>query len=140
MIPINETERPVTRLENCSGKFKCIIAIIFLCLFTLKYISNPMFSQMRGCVILDTDEFGLVALIPMGMAQVSSINFEEGVQEGTTHKKGDMLGNFLFGGSDFIMFFRKKADLEIMVQQNEDMRTYKHILMCVKYGVMKGGK
>jgi len=56
----------------------------------------------------------------------------------TTHKKGDMLGNFLFGGSDFIMLFQKKAGFEIMAQQEEDMKTYKHILMGVKYGVMKG--
>jgi len=34
------------------------------------------FSQTRGYVIVDTGEFGLVVLIPMGMAQVSSVNFE----------------------------------------------------------------
>ena len=40
------------------------------------------FSQTRGYVIVDTGEYGLVALIPMGMAQVSSVNFEEGVVVG----------------------------------------------------------
>ena len=98
------------------------------------------FTQTRGYVILDTVEFGLVALIPMGMAQVSSVNFEENVKVGTTHTKGDMLGYFLFGGSDFIMLFQKKAGFEIMVQQQEDMKTYKHILMGTKYGVMRGEK
>jgi len=63
------------------------------------------FSQTRGVVIVDTGKYGLVALIPMGMAQVSSVNFEDNVKVGTTHKKGDMLGNFLFGGSDFVMLF-----------------------------------
>jgi len=96
------------------------------------------FTQTRGYVIVDTGEFGLVALIPMGMAQVSSVNFEDDVKVGSTHKKGDMLGNFNFGGSDFIMLFQKKAGFEIMAQQQEDMRTYKHILMGVKYGVMRG--
>lgn len=98
------------------------------------------FTQTRGYVIVETDNFGYVALIPMGMAQVSSVNFEEDVKVGSSHNKGDMLGNFLFGGSDFIMLFQKKAGFEIMVQQNEDLKTYKHILMGTKYGVMKGNK
>ncbi len=98
------------------------------------------FTQTRGYVIVDTEKFGVVALIPMGMAQVSSVNFESNVKVGTTHKRGDMLGSFLFGGSDFIMLFQKKAGFEIMVQLNEDMKTYKHILMGVKYGVMRGEK
>ncbi len=49
-----------------------------------------------------------------------------------------MLGNFLFGGSDFIMLFQEKAGFEITAQQEEDMKSYKHILMSVKYGVMRG--
>jgi phosphatidylserine decarboxylase len=96
------------------------------------------FTQTRGYVIVDTGEYGLVALIPMGMAQVSSVNFEDDVKVGSTHQKGDMLGNFLFGGSDFIMLFQEKAGFELMVQKEEDNKTYKHILMGVKYGVMRG--
>jgi len=52
------------------------------------------FTQTRGYVIVDTGKYGLVALIPMGMAQVSSVNFEENVQVDSIHKKGDMLGKF----------------------------------------------
>ncbi len=96
------------------------------------------FTQTRGYVIVDTEKYGLVALIPMGMAQVSSVNFEDNVRVGSTHEKGDMLGNFLFGGSDFIMLFQDKAGFEITTQQLEDKKTYKHILMGVKYGVMRG--
>ena len=96
------------------------------------------FTQTRGYVILDTEKYGLVALIPMGMAQVSSVNFEEDVKEGAKHKKGDMLGYFLFGGSDFVMLFQKKAGFEFMVQPEESQQGYKHVLMGVKYGVMKG--
>ena len=95
------------------------------------------FSQTRGYVIVDTEEYGLVALIPMGMAQVSSVNFEDNVKVGTTHKKGGMLGNFLFGGSDFIMLFQEKAGFEITAPI-EDKTTYKHILVGEEYGVMKG--
>ena len=90
------------------------------------------FSQTRGYVIVDTERYGLVALIPMGMAQVSSVNFEDDVEVGATHEKGDMLGNFLFGGSDFVMLFQERAGFEMTATQGN------HILMGEEYGVMKG--
>jgi len=85
----------------------------------------------------------------MGMAQVSSVNFEDDVQVGSTHKKGDMLGNFLFGGSDFIMLFQERAGFTITAPTEEKIvaksgsghgrrdTTYKHVLMGEKYGAMK---
>jgi phosphatidylserine decarboxylase len=97
------------------------------------------FSQTRGYVIVDTGEFGLVALIPMGMAQVSSVNFEANVQVDSVHKKGDMLGNFLFGGSDFIILFQDKAGFELTAALETDSeRIYKHALMGEEFGVMQG--
>lgn len=101
------------------------------------------FSQTRGYVIVDTGEYGLVALIPMGMAQVSSVNFEDNVKVGTTHKKGDMLGNFLFGGSDFVMLFQEEAGFKITAPMASEMdyeRHYKHILTGEEYGVMRSTK
>ena len=90
------------------------------------------FSQTRGYVIVDTGKYGLVALIPMGMAQVSSVNFEDDVNVGTAHEKGDMLGNFLFGGSDFVMLFQESAGFEMTATSGN------HILMGEKYGELKG--
>ena len=108
------------------------------------------FTQTRGYVIVDTGKYGLVALIPMGMAQVSSVNFEGDVELGIIHKKGDMLGNFLFGGSDFVMLFQEKAGFEITAPAEDTVgansgeghgqrvATYKHGLVGEEYGVMKG--
>ena len=109
------------------------------------------FTQTRGVLIVDTGKYGLVALIPMGMAQVSSVNFEPGLTPGVSLAKGDMLGNFLFGGSDFIMLFAKEAGFELQAPQAEtqnvneirlpqtsDQPTYQHILMGTHYGQMKG--
>jgi len=108
------------------------------------------FTQTRGYVIVDTGKYGLVALIPMGMAHVSSVNFEKNVQAGNKFKKGDMLGNFLFGGSDFIMLFQEKAGFEMTVKADDAIISksgsdhgrkatlYKHGLVGEKYGVMKG--
>jgi len=106
------------------------------------------FSQTLGYVIVDTGEYGLVALIPMGMAQVSSVNFEDNVEVGEVRKKGDMLGNFLFGGSDFIMLFEDKAGFEItapMVTESDykhkyDEAEYEHILVGEEYGRMGSAK
>jgi phosphatidylserine decarboxylase len=70
--------------------------------------------------------------MPVGMSEVSSVNFEDNVEVGTTHKKGDMLGYFLFGGSDFIMIFQECAGFEMTTESGI------HILMGEKYGVMKG--
>jgi len=110
------------------------------------------FSQTRGYVIMDTGKYGLVALIPMGMAQVSSVNFEDEVKVGATLEKGAMFGNFLFGGSDFIMLFQQKAGFEITAPAEHKVAAkpdsdhghkiiaYKHLLMGQSYGVMKGQK
>ena len=109
------------------------------------------FTQTRGVVIIDMGEFGLAALIPMGMAQVSSVNFETRVAPGASFRKGDMLGNFLFGGSDFIVLFQSKAGFEMRAKvakavnvspyrlpQTSDQPTYQHLLMGGLYGQMTG--
>ena len=67
--------------------------------------------ETRGCVIIETEKYGLVALLPIGMSQVSSVNFEDTIKVGNAVKKGEMLGYFLFGGSDFIMLFQRKVRL-----------------------------
>jgi phosphatidylserine decarboxylase len=108
------------------------------------------FSQTRGVAIVDTGDTGLVALIPMGMAQVSSVNFEDTVKVGAEVAKGDMLGTFLFGGSDFVMLFQKEAGFKLTAPMNKqittqpgadhgsEVGTYDHVLMGEEYGVMKG--
>ena len=89
--------------------------------------------ETRGCVIIDTEKYGLVALLPIGMSQVSSVNFEDTVRAGSTVKKGDMLGHFLFGGSDFVLLFQGKVDFKLTVPK-EGSSAYKHVLMGEAYG------
>lgn len=45
-------------------------------------------------------------LRPIGMTVAGSVSQESSVKAGTQVKKGDMLGHFLFGGSDSIMTHR----------------------------------
>ena len=91
--------------------------------------------ETRGCVIIDTKEYGLVAVMPIGMSQVSSVNFEDTVKEGAEVKKGDMLGCFLFGGSDIVMLFQENVSFELTAPQKDG--GYEHINMGEEYGVFR---
>ncbi len=107
-----------------------------------RYAFNPSAKtgwqsvETRGCVILETVEFGLVALMPIGMAAVGSVNFEEYVTPGTTVKKGDMLGHFAFGGSDFIMIFQDGVTFTLDAPMENDGSSYKHLLMGERLGLL----
>jgi len=69
---------------------------------------------------LETEEYGLVALMPIGMVAVGSVNFEENVTPGTSVKKGDMLDHFEFGGSDFIMIFQEDVTFTLDSPKQEN--------------------
>jgi phosphatidylserine decarboxylase precursor len=71
------------------------------------------FFQTRGLIVIDSP-IGLVACLPMGMAQVSSINIT--AQKGVTLRKGEELGYFKFGGSDFVMCFERSSNVQITTQ------------------------
>ncbi|UNI18327.1 hypothetical protein JDV02_004601 [Purpureocillium takamizusanense] len=69
------------------------------------------FLQMRGMVVIDNPVLGKVAVLPIGMAQVSSVKLS--VKKGDVLKKGDEISCFLFGGSDIIVVFQAKAGLKV---------------------------
>ena len=96
------------------------------------YDANPGWQSVetRDCLIMDTD-YGLVAILPIAMSQVSSCNWEESVQVGAKVKKGDPMGYFLFGGSDIVMVFQSCVDVSLVCPQDGD--GYKHILMGEAY-------
>lgn len=71
------------------------------------------FAQNRGLVVLETP-VGLVALLPMGMAQVLSIMLT--VDEGVTLTKGDEISYFQFGGSDIVMVFQRQSNVDLTAQ------------------------
>lgn len=95
--------------------------------------------ETRGCVIIETKEYGLVALLPIGMSQVSSVNFEKAVQVGGAFKKGDMLGYFLFGGSDYVILFQDKVKFNLTAPVDKE-GNYNHLLMGEEYGRISAKK
>ncbi|ULC60823.1 phosphatidylserine decarboxylase [Flaviramulus sp. BrNp1-15] len=68
------------------------------------------FLQARGIITIDTTgstegDMGIVAIIPIGMCQVSSVHMT--AIPGSTVSKGDEFGFFKFGGSDIILLFQE---------------------------------
>jgi phosphatidylserine decarboxylase precursor len=92
--------------------------------------------ETRGCVILETDQYGLIALFPIGMAVIGSVNFEKNISPGTRVKKGDMLGHFAFGGSDFIMLFQEQVTFTLDAQKKAGTNHYQHLLMGERLGYL----
>ena len=56
----------------------------------------------RGFIIIES-AIGFVAVMPIGMGHISSINFS--AEEGSSLTKGEEFGFFAFGGSDIVMLF-----------------------------------
>lgn len=71
------------------------------------------FMQMRGLIVLES-AIGKVAVLPMGMAQVSSIVVT--AEEGTKLRKGEEISYFQFGGSDIVMVFQRESNVSITAQ------------------------
>lgn len=108
-----------------------------------RYAFNPTAKtgwqtiETRGCAILKTEKYGLVALLPIGMVAVGSVNFEERVTVGTRARKGDMPGHFAFGGSDFIMLFQQQVKFVLDAPKQADGNAYKHLLMGERFDILK---
>lgn len=66
------------------------------------------FLQTRGRIIIENKTLGKVAILPIGMAQVSSVVVNKKLK-GDTVEKGDEISHFEFGGSDCVMLFEQKA-------------------------------
>ncbi len=71
------------------------------------------FAQARGLLVLDTP-MGLVAVLPIGMAQVSSVVMTAEV--GRTLHKGEEFAYFQFGGSDHIVMFEAASNVSLTAQ------------------------
>jgi phosphatidylserine decarboxylase len=64
--------------------------------------------ETRGVLVLDTPDLGLIALIAVGIQQVSSVQWSSSLSLGEGQgevSQGEELGSFLFGGSDIILLF-----------------------------------
>ena len=72
-------------------------------------VTDFQMLETRGVLIIDTRAYGKIAIVPVGVQQVSSViwTFINHKSEIINHKltQGTELGKFLFGGSDVVLFF-----------------------------------
>jgi len=93
--------------------------------------SCPYLTQVntRGIVIIDTTgyaDIGYVCCIPIGMCEVSTIEYEPDIKTGSEITKGQLIGRFQFGGSSFSIIF-------------EDTLKYKKLLTFMADHELKTG-
>ena len=71
-------------------------------------VTDFQMLETRGVLIIDTRAYGKIAIVPVGVQQVSSVQwtipYTVHPTPYTIHQ-GDELGKFLFGGSDVVLFF-----------------------------------
>lgn len=72
------------------------------------------FIQARGLIVIES-QIGKVAILPMGMAQVSSVVVT--AEKGVTLQKGEEISYFQFGGSDIVMVFERKSNVNFTTHQ-----------------------
>jgi phosphatidylserine decarboxylase len=78
----------------------------------------------HGYFIIETEAYGFVAMIPIGLQTVGSVVFEEGYKnvidsEPASIYKGEKLGHFAYGGSTVLLFFEKNRLSSLSVQQGQ---------------------
>ena len=101
----------------------------------LYYYVNDLGFQMvetRSCAIIETADYGLVAMLPVGMSQICSVNWIPSLHVGQQLKRGDEMGFFQFGGSDIVMLFQRDVDVEIVHDNSETL-----LLMGEAYAKLK---
>ncbi|EIW55138.1 uncharacterized protein TRAVEDRAFT_22906 [Trametes versicolor FP-101664 SS1] len=78
---------------------------------------NPGYQviQARGLVLINNPVLGLVAVLPIGMAQVSSVVL--GVKAGDPVQKGQEIAHFQLGGSDIVMVFQAGAHVKFTAER-----------------------
>lgn len=69
------------------------------------------FLQCRGLFVIENDILGKVAVLPIGMAQVSSVVLT--AEKGMTLRKGEELSYFHFGGSDIVLVFQAHTKVNL---------------------------
>lgn len=102
----------------------------------LYYYQNNMGFQMvetRSCAIIETEEYGLVAMMPVGMSQICSCNWLPSLHIGDKLERGQEMGYFLFGGSDIILIFQKGIDVQLLHDGD-------HLLMGEAYAKLSNTK
>ena len=69
---------------------------------------------------MDTLDYGRIALVAVGIQQVSSVVWNDSIQIGTKIEQGQELGFFQFGGSDILLLFEQ--GIELVIENDKPMK------------------
>jgi phosphatidylserine decarboxylase len=83
--------------------------------FDAQDATGYQFAQARGLIVLDSP-IGLVAVLPIGMCQVSSVVMTAEV--GVKLRKGEEFAYFQFGGSDYVVLYQRASNVNLTAQIN----------------------
>ena len=82
----------------------------------------------HGYFIIKTDQYGYIAMIPIGLQTVGSVVFENKFKEIANGKKvavlkGEKLGHFEYGGSTVLLLFQKGKFSSLTIKQGQQIGT-----------------
>jgi phosphatidylserine decarboxylase len=92
---------------------------------------SPNFSQgyiahvaTRAIIYIEADDpkIGLIVVMPVGMAEVSSCVILDKIKPGYKIRKGEELGYFQYGGSTYCLIFRPDVIKRFEVQEGKDVK------------------
>lgn len=83
--------------------------------------STPYLAEAnaRGLIVIDTFDYGKVCCIPLGMSEVSTVQFDENMKQGATVKKGEEMGMFHYGGSSFVVIYQNLPNKQLIFMNDE---------------------
>ena len=84
---------------------------------------------IHGYFVIKTQDFGYVAMVPVGLNTVGSVVFEKkykdiGSKTLVPVKKGEKLGHFAYGGSMIILLFEKDRFPSLKVPKGQQIGTF----------------
>jgi phosphatidylserine decarboxylase len=100
---------------------------------------SPNFSQgyiahvaTRAIIYIEADDpqIGLIVVMPIGMAEVSSCVILDKIKPGYRIRKGEELGYFQYGGSTYCLIFRPGVIKRFAVQEGNDVKMGKTIAIA----------
>lgn len=69
--------------------------------------TNFQALETRGVMVIERDNGLLLAVVAVGVAQISSVNWAKDIQIGTTLTQGQEIGHFACGGSDVVVLYNE---------------------------------
>ncbi|MFN9623895.1 MAG: phophatidylserine decarboxylase associated domain-containing protein [Cyanobacteriota bacterium] len=78
--------------------------------------STPYLAEAnaRGLIVFETEDYGRVCCLPLGMSEVSTVQFDKAMKKGAVVKKGQEMGMFHYGGSSFVVIYQDLPDKKLV--------------------------